>query len=128
MTEHNEPSKGATEHAPEDLLPERLLRELSLALAQYGTDRIAGVPLARIPTGLLDRVQIALMELRADKDRLDWLERTGAEVSLDREPEPRSLFVVHHVQGGRNDLEWREAGRGDSVREAIDAALPERAP
>ncbi len=48
------------QHAPEDLVPARLLRELSLCERAYGTDRIAGVPIARIPTGLRDRVQIAL--------------------------------------------------------------------
>lgn len=57
-----------------------------------------------------------------DTARLDWLEaNTGMETSCTWDED--APWVVHRVTGGRNDREWTKMGRGETLREAIDAAI-----
>jgi hypothetical protein len=57
-----------------------------------------------------------------DARRLDWLQQhTNCEVGCDWEED--SPWVVHRITGSRNDREWKEIGRGETVRAAIDAAI-----
>ncbi len=53
-------TNNTTNHAPEDLLPSALIREIINATHYYGPDRIAGVPILRIPQGVIERALIAL--------------------------------------------------------------------
>lgn len=58
-----------------------------------------------------------------DAGLLNWLEKhPECEVSHDGwDDEPR--WRVHQVTGGRNDREWKLVGKGETVREAILAAM-----
>lgn len=66
-------------------------------------------------------------DTQKDAKRIDFLCLPGIELSMDCDPEPidDAPFVVSQVNGGRNDREWTELGRGRSVREAIDNAMKE---
>jgi hypothetical protein len=56
-----------------------------------------------------------------DKQRLDWLE-ANSDHEISKGWDDELPWVVHQVSGGPNDREWFERGRGDTAREAIDAA------
>ena len=49
---------------------------------------------------------------------LDWI----------AEPEEEPYWAVHEVNGGINDREWNEIGKGDTPRAAIADAIAARAP
>jgi hypothetical protein len=72
---------------------------------------------------LYDDLLRAHAELEADARRLDFLQQGNYELSFDIERECEKPFVIQRVQGGYNDREWREIGRGETLRAAIDSSL-----
>jgi hypothetical protein len=61
-------------------------------------------------------------EPNADSARLDAIE-TNWELSHEFGDDDEHYWAVHCVHGSVNDREWKLIGKGDSVRESIDAAL-----
>ena len=63
-------ANAVSDHDPKDLQPLALVREMRRSVDDYGFDRIAGVPIARIPRGLFDRIEIALRRLAGREGEL----------------------------------------------------------
>lgn len=60
-----------------------------------------------------------------DTARINWLAaHKNAELSMQGGlDDDDARWSVHFVNGGRSDREWTEMGQGQTVREAIDAAM-----
>lgn len=69
-------------------------------------------------------VEAAYTDCIADSRRLSWLEEQNGRIQFESEDEasvPTAVVYVPTLDGGHGA--WREAGRGDDFREAIDAAM-----
>ena len=77
-------ANAVSDHDPKDLQPLALVREMHRSVDDYGFDRIAGVPIARIPRGLFDRIEIALRRLAGREGELT--SRMQCEVCLGDTP------------------------------------------
>ena len=64
-----------------------------------------------------------LREAEKDAARLDFIERHQLETDSAGAWNEDPTFGVHRVSGGRNDRRWNCIGRGETLREAIDAAM-----
>lgn len=60
--------------------------------------------------------------LTKDTGRLDLIDKNYLEISACGGWEEEPTFSVLKVTGNRNDREFKRIGRGDTIREAIDAA------
>jgi hypothetical protein len=59
--------------------------------------------------------------MRTDKELLDFLDAwANIEIGYDLDDDMRT---VHRVTGSINDREWKEIGRGPSLRVALDRAM-----
>lgn len=68
-----------------------------------------------------------IAKLRADTDRLDFMERNPRlEIAYGDSTEPGSdgegSWFVYRIDGGVNDREWTQIAEADTQREAIDRA------
>ena len=64
-----------------------------------------------------------LREAENDTERLNFLERRQLEIDSSGGWNEDPTFGVTRVSGGRNDRKWTCLARGETLREAIDAAM-----
>ena len=74
------------------------------------------------PAVVLELVR-RLRDAEKDTERLNFIERHQLETDSAGAWNEDPTFGVTRVSGGRNDREWSCIGRGDTLREAIDAAM-----
>lgn len=59
--------------------------------------------------------------MRSDKEMMDFLDAfADYDIGVDPDDDMRRVFKI---TGPINDREWREVGRGSSLRAALDAAM-----
>ena len=74
------------------------------------------------PAVVLELVR-RLREAENDTERLNFLERRQLEIDSSGGWNEDPTFGVTRVSGGRNDRKWTCLARGETLREAIDAAM-----
>lgn len=86
------------------------------------SEKLAKFYAAANPAVVLELVR-RLREAEKDAARLNFLERNQLETDSSGAWNEDPTFGVHFVSGGRNDRSWECIGRGETLREAIDAAM-----
>lgn len=95
---------------------------LSLRAKLQAAEQRIAIYAACCNTAGIDELHQRAEGAERDKVRLDWLEGRSTQIDW-ADDDGVGDRSVHEITGGRNDREWHERGRGQTVRIAIDAAI-----